>query len=739
MTQHTHTLSIDGMSCASCVARVEKALLKVPAVHSASVNLATERASVAGGELSALLQAIEKIGYSAAPITATQPSTHHHHDEDASALRRGVLIAAIPTLPLFVIEMGRHFVMPFHMALAAIIPDQTLHILFFVATAFVLAVPGQRFFRTGIPALLRGAPEMNSLVALGAGAAFLYSAVATFVPQLLPAEARYVYYEAAAVIVTLILLGRWLEALAKGRSGRAIEALVARQAKDATVIRNGQEQTLPLDQISRGDLVVVRPGERIAVDGLVVEGESHVDEAMLTGEPAPVRRAIGDQVTGGTIATNGFLQVEVTRTGNDTTLAQIIRMVEDAQGGKLPIQALVDRVTAWFVPAVIAIAVVTFIAWTVFGGSGGLAFGLVNAVAVLIIACPCAMGLATPTAIMVGTGRAAELGVLFRRGEALQALGQVTRVAFDKTGTLTEGKPSIAEFIQDGDWDHDEVLQLAASLESRSEHPLAGAIVSAAEAQPLPLLPVTQFEAVPGAGVRGLVDGRLVAIGAPRLFPHLDVSGFAGQAAEPGHTLIFVAIDDHPAAAIAIADAVKPGAAPAIAALHEQSISTAMISGDSRTTAEAVASGLGIDAVQADVLPAGKVAALEHLSGPAPTAFVGDGINDAPALAAAAVGIAMGSGTDVAIESADVVLVGGDPRGVVNAIRISRATMANIRQNLVWAFGYNVLLIPVAAGALYPAFGWLLSPILAAGAMAISSVLVVTNAQRLRQIKGMSL
>jgi heavy metal translocating P-type ATPase len=748
MNEHVHTkpvsIDIEGMTCASCVARVEKSLLKVPGVTAASVNLATERATVSGGDDAALLAAIAKAGYKGSKTPQTHHhahSGHQHHDEDAAILRRDTIIAGVLTLPLFVLEMLGHLYMPFHMWLMSVVSMDVLWTAYFIAASVVLFVPGWRFFKIGIPALLRGAPEMNSLVALGSGAAYLYSVVATFAPQLLPEGTRYIYYEAAAVIVTLILVGRWLEALAKGRTGEAIQRLVREQAKTARVERDGTIVELPIDQVTTDDIIAIRPGEKLAVDGEIVEGTSHIDESMISGEPLPVWRQVGSTVIGGTINVSGSFRYRATKVGGDTMLAQIIRMVEEAQGGKLPIQGVVDKITAWFVPAVIALAIATFAVWAVWGPEPASTFGLVNAVAVLIIACPCAMGLATPTSIMVGTGRAAELGVLFRRSEALQQLGDVKVVAFDKTGTLTEGKPMLTDLILDDDFDHDEVLALVAAVEAKSEHPIATAIVAAAEKAGLTLGTVTEFHAHAGNGVTARVDGRLVSVGSQRHLGYLDVSDFAASIdtlAAAGKTPIFVAIDDKLAAAIVVADSIKPSSKAVIRALHARGLKTAMISGDNRHTAAAIARELGIDEVRADVLPADKVAAIKDLRALGPVAYVGDGINDAPALAEADIGIAVGTGTDAAIESADVVLLGGDLKGVLNALSVSRATMGNIWQNLGWAFGYNVLLIPVAAGVLFPAFGILLNPMIGAGAMALSSVFVVANAQRLRAVKGVT-
>lgn len=739
----TLSLDIAGMTCASCVSRVEKALARVEGVEGVAVNLATERATVrlgAGVETPSLIRAVEKIGYEARLRAPQAPPTHHHHDDDAGRLRRDTLTAAALTLPLFILEMGGHLYPPFHHALMSVVPESGLRWFAFVLATIVLFGPGRVFFRVGLPALVRGAPEMNSLVALGAGAAWAFSSIVTIMPQLVPAETRNVYFEAAAVIVTLILLGRWLEARAKGRTGAAISRLIDRQAKSARVERHGQVVDLDIEDVRVGDVIVVRPGEKVALDGEIIDGQSHVDESMVTGEPLPAPRGPGSPVIGGTLNTTGSFRFRVTRIGGDTLLSQMIRLVEEAQAGKLPIQQLVDRVTAWFVPAVMAVALVTFGAWMVWGPQPQLSYALVNAVAVLIIACPCAMGLATPTSILVGTGRAAELGVLFRKSRALQQLRTVKVVAFDKTGTLTEGKPTLTDFILDDDFAHDEVLGLVAAAESRSEHPIGLAIVAAAEKAGLPLPEVEAFAAEAGGGITATVSGRQVRVGSARYLADVDVSDFDDQVArlaEEGKSAVFAAIDGKAAAAIVVADAIRASSAAAIAALHARGLRTALISGDRQVTAAAVGRMLGIDAVEADVRPADKVAALKALRDKfGPVAFVGDGINDAPALAEADVGMAMGTGTDIAIESADVVLVGSDLRAVADAVTISRATMRNIAENLFWAFGYNVLLIPVAAGVLYPGFGLLLSPMLGAAAMALSSVLVVSNAQRLRWVKG---
>ncbi|MGV2110291.1 heavy metal translocating P-type ATPase [Agrobacterium salinitolerans] len=834
---HRHepvSIPVEGMTCASCVRRVETAAAKVPGVMSSSVNFATKKLTVEPAEgfsARTLDAAIKKVGYDIAPerhefaveglrgeaeagrlkavleavattivvkvdaasgkasvetiggrrerdtlvetaklagfalktpgprdnsahqghgqMAAGETGGHDHmqHAGEEGALKRDLTIAAILTAPLFVLEMGGHLYEPMHHWLMGIIETQNLYYIYFVLATAVIFGPGLRFLKTGFPALLRGAPEMNSLVALGVTAAYAYSVVATFAPDLLPAEAQFVYYEAATVIVTLILTGRLLEARASGRTGDAIRKLMSLQAKTARVERDGATIDISPDDLVMGDIVVIRPGERLAVDGEVVEGSSYVDESMISGEPVPVEKKIGATVVGGTINKTGAFKFKATKVGADTMLSQIIRMVEEAQGSKLPIQLLVDRVTALFVPVVIAIAVLTFIVWAIFGPEPAYTFALVNAVAVLIIACPCAMGLATPTSIMVGTGRAAELGVLFRKGQALQELRSAEIVVVDKTGTVTKGRPELTDLVVAEGFADNEVLALVAAVEGRSEHPIAEAIVRAAEEKnmttPAGLEPTTveNFESVTGYGIAATVNGRRLEVGADRYMAKLghSVDIFAEVAArlgDEGKTPLYAAIDNRLAAAIAVADPLKPSSIAAIKALQAMGIEVAMVTGDNERTANAIARQVGISRVVAEVLPEGKVKAIHEMrAGGKVLAFVGDGINDAPALAEADIGIAVGTGTDVAIESADVVLVGGDLLGAVNAIEMSRATMRNIKENLFWAFGYNVALIPVAAGVLYPAFGITLSPMIGAGAMALSSVFVLANALRLKRAK----
>ncbi|APO74498.1 copper-transporting ATPase protein ActP 2 [Rhizobium etli 8C-3] len=741
----TETLEVlvDGMTCAACVSRVERALKALPGVVDASVNLATEKATVryAAGAASirALKDAIRAAGYQ----PKTESGAENANGDDRRdveihklALRLGVSV--ILTLPLFLIEMGSHFIPGVHaFVMETFGMGGSLYLQFMMATV-VLFGPGLVFFQKGVPNLLRLAPDMNSLVVLGTSAAWTYSVVATFAPAALPAGTVNVYYEAAAVIVTLILLGRYLEARAKGKTSQAIKRLLGLQAKTAFVERSGTFVETEIDDVVVGDVIRIRPGEKVPVDGTVVSGESYVDEAMITGEPLPRSKSIGSEVVGGTINKTGSFTFRATKVGADTVLAQIVRMVEAAQGSKLPIQALVDRVTRWFVPAVIVVALLTFGAWMILGPSPALSFALVNAVAVLIIACPCAMGLATPTSIMVGTGRGAELGILFRKGEALQSLREVRIVALDKTGTLTKGKPELTDFqVADG-FLREDVLGWVASIEALSEHPIAEAIVKAADSEGLALADVKGFEASPGYGVKGSVAGRSLLVGADRALVRegISVEGFAlvdEELSRKGRSPLYVAVDGRLAAIVAVSDPIKETTPGAIRALHAFGLEVAMITGDNRRTAEAVAAELGIDRVVAQVRPEGKVEAVKRLREHGKVAFVGDGINDAPALTEADVGLAVGTGTDVAVESADVVLMSGDLTAVVTAIGLSRATIRNIKQNLFWAFVYNAGLVPVAAGLLYPVNGTLLSPVFAAGAMAMSSVFVLANALRLRR------
>lgn len=754
------SLGVSGMTCASCVARVERVVSRMDGVSDVAVNLTTERAEVALEPQSAttvddVIAAIKKAGYEASLIQQSKQQSDsgdeannswveqlsQRKEQEENVLKRHLLIAVILTLPVFILEMGAHLIPSFDDWITTNVGTQNNWYIQFVLTTLVLIYPGRRFYQLGIPALLRMGPDMNSLVAVGTLAAYGFSVVATFIPFILPDASVHVYYESAAVIVTLILFGRYLEARAKGRTSEAIQRLVGLQAKEARVQRDGEWVQIPITKVHDGDIIQVRPGERVAVDGIVLEGQSYIDESMISGEPIPVEKEKDSEVIGGTVNQQGSFTFKATAVGADTVLSQIINLVEQAQGSKLPIQSIVNKVTYWFVPTVIALAILTFLVWMIFGPSPALSFAVVNAVAVLIIACPCAMGLATPTSIMVGTGRGAEMGVLFRKGEALQTLRDAKVVAVDKTGTLTLGRPTMTDLEVSEGFDRNQVLALVAAAEQQSEHPIAHAIVEAAKEEGLDLAKVKEFDSITGMGIRALIDDHKVEIGADRFVKSLDLdpSSFdeaALRLAAEGKSPMYAVIDNKLAAIIAVSDPIKDSTAGAIDALHELGIKVVMITGDKQQTAEAIAKILSIDEVIAEVMPEGKLKEIKSLREKyGSVAFVGDGINDAPALAEADVGIAIGTGTDVAMEAADVVLMSGSLNGVPNAIALSKATIKNIHQNLFWAFAYNTALVPVAAGVLYPFYGILLSPMFAAGAMALSSVFVLSNALRLKTFK----
>ncbi len=737
--------AIEGMTCASCVAHVEKAVRSVPGIVEASVNLANNRAHVrlrsglvpAG----AIERAVERAGYVVTPIERGGIAAADAEEREIDRLRRSFILAAVLALPIFALEMGGHAFPALHHWLASVVDDAVLQVASFALATLAVFWPGLRFHTTGLPKLARGVPDMNSLVSVGTLAAYGYSTLSVFAPDVLPPGTANVYFEAASVVIALILLGRWLEALSRGRAGEAIRRLVHLQPPTARVYRAGAPAEIQVERIVVGDRIQVRPGERVPVDGTVEEGRSNVDESMVTGEPVPVAKGPGDAVVGGTINGTGAFVFAATRVGADTLLAQIVRLVETAQAAKLPVQALVDRITGRFVPAIFGIAMLTFAAWILAGPEPAIPYALVNAVCVLIIACPCAMGLATPISIIVATGRAAETGILFRRGDALQTLGNAKIVAFDKTGTLTMGKPALTDLVLADGFARADVLSLVASVEALSEHPLAAALVAAARAENAPPRTVSGFRAEPGFGAAADVAGRRVAVGAARYMAKLgiDVAAFAQTSdalAAEGRTTLYAAVDGRAAALLAVADPIRPQAAAAIARLHAMGLRAAMVTGDNARTAAAVARRIGIDTVVAEVLPAGKLETIRRLRAESgAVAFVGDGINDAPALAEADVGIAIGTGTDVAIESAEIVLATPNLSNVAAAVALSRAAMRNIAQNLFWAFAYNAALVPVAAGALYPFGGPLLSPMLAAAAMAASSVFVVSNALRLRRFR----
>lgn len=740
----SYQVGVRGMTGAQGASGVERALQQVAGVLEANVNLATEQAHVRYLSASVgpreLKQAIRAAGYEVVEADGAERVDREQEarDQEIARLGRAVAWSALFAVPLVFVSMVAMAFPPLEASLMGLLGHRGMQGLELLLAAPVQFGPGRRFYRLGWASLRHGSPDMNTLVMLGTSAAFFYSLAATLGPQLFPAGTAQVYYEASAVVITLILLGKYLEAKAKGHTSQAIKRLMGLQPRTARILRLGAEVDVPIDEVQVGDVILVRPGERLPVDGVVTEGESYVDEAMITGEPVPVAKKAGSDVVGGTVNKTGAFRFRATQVGAATVLAQIIRMVESAQASKPEIQNLADRVVAVFVPAVLAIALLTLVLWLVLGPPPALAMAVVNAVAVLVIACPCAMGLATPTSIMVGTGKASEFGILFRRGAALEELGRTQLVALDKTGTLTRGQPELIDLIPVAGFEPGRVLALAAAAERSSEHPIAQAIARAAVERSLSIPQATDFEALPGLGLRARVDGQRVEVGADRYMAQLGLElgelGEQGmQLAGAARTPLYVALDGKLAALLTVADPIQPTAAGALATLHQLGLRVAMITGDHRRTAEAIARQLGIDSVLAEVLPDGKAAAVKQLQAQGQrVAFVGDGINDAPALAQADVGVAIGTGTDIAVEAADVILMRGDLGGIPAAIQLSRATLANIRLNLFWAFAYNAALIPVAAGILYPLNGWLLSPVLAGAAMGASSLFVLTNALRLR-------
>jgi Cu+-exporting ATPase len=678
---------------------------------------------------------------------ALEPQTAEVEAEDAElkAMERRFWISAVLSLPLFILAMG-HDLYP--AAMPAFLDARLLQWIQLALATPVVLWGGWPFFVRGWASLIHRRLNMFTLIALGIGVAWLYSLVATVSPGLFPASLRTmsgmvpVYFEAAAVITSLVLLGQVLELRARSRTGAAIKMLLGLAPKTARLVQeDGSERDVPLEQVQPGQVLRVRPGEKVPVDGIVLEGVSAVDESMVTGEPIPVEKRAGDQLIGATVNGNGSLLLRAEKVGADTLLAQIVHMVGEAQRSRAPIQKLADTVSGYFVPAVVAIAIVTLIIWFVWGPEPRLSHGIVNAVAVLIIACPCALGLATPMSIMVGTGQGALAGVLIKNAEALEVLEKIDTLVVDKTGTLTEGKPQLVSVVPAKDRDEGELLRLASSLERGSEHPLASAIVNGAEQRGIRTVTVEEFQSLTGRGVTGKVEGHSVALGTALLMDELGVQfGSLAETAETlrreGQTVMLVAVDGREAGLLGVADPIKRSTPEAITLLHEEGVNIVMLTGDNRLTAEAVARRLGIDRIEAEVLPDQKTAAIKRLQGEGrKVAMAGDGINDAPALAQAHVGIAMGTGTDVAMESAGITLVKGDLRGIARAIRLSRATMRNIRQNLFFAFIYNTLGVPIAAGVLYPVWGLLLSPIIAAAAMSLSSVSVIANALRLKRAR----
>ncbi|HSW52533.1 MAG TPA: heavy metal translocating P-type ATPase [Sulfuricaulis sp.] len=735
----TTRLSISGMSCAGCVATVENALKTVPGVTEAAVNFAEHTATVHGKvDPKALVAAVTASGYGAAELRGAEDESEKEAAELAHyrALLRKFIAAFAIGLPLMLAEL---------LGVMPMLDTPSGRVFWLVVgalTLWVLIYAGGHFFRGAWKSFRAHNANMDTLIALGTGAAWLYSMLVVLFPDLVPSLARHAYFEAAAIIIALINLGQALEMRARGKTSEAIKRLIGLQPKTARVIRDGKEMDIPISEVGLDETIRVRPGEKIPVDGVIIEGHSSVDESMLTGEPMPVEKKTGDEVTGGTLNKTGSFLFQAKRIGADTALARIIEMVRRAQASKPAIGRLADRISAVFVPAVLIVAVITFLAWYNFGPDPKLSYMLVATMTVLIIACPCALGLATPISIMVGVGKAAEYGILIRNGEALQQAGKLTTVVLDKTGTITEGRPAVTALVPAPGWDEVKLLTVAAGIETGSEHPLAEAIVAAAKEKQLKVSPAGDFQAIAGHGVSATVDGQKVLFGNARLMTkhNIELGNLPERAQElaaRAQTPMFLAVDGKAAGIVAVADPIKPDSKAAIARLHASGIRVAMITGDNRATAEAVAREVGVDEVLAEVLPGDKadqVAALQSRGGI--VGMVGDGINDAPALARADVGFAIGTGTDIAIESADVALMRGSLHGIADAIAISRATVRNIKQNLFGAFIYNVLGIPVAAGVLYPFTGLLLNPIIAGAAMAMSSVTVVSNANRLRWFKS---
>lgn len=739
MTEVTKTFAIKGMHCASCVSLLERSLKKVEGVTNANVNLATEKATVKYDSQKVtdkhLESAVSNVGYQA----LISDEIKHEEDEQAEkqkelkSLRNQVIISLIlGGLILWgsfpgLMKTAPMFLQNFWLQLILATPVQ------FWA--------GYGFYRATISALKHRTANMDTLVAIGTTVAFAYSVFVTVLPEVVKRIGidPMPYFDTSSIIIGLILLGRYFEARAKAGTSEAIKKLIGLQAKTARVIKDGKEQDIPIDQVEIGNVVRVRPGEKIPVDGVIIEGESSIDESMLTGESIPTDKTTGDTVVGATINKNGTFTFKTTKVGGETMLAQIIKLVQEAQGSKAPIQRIADLISSYFVPIVLMLAVATFVIWYDFGQTQALLFALLNTVAVLIIACPCAMGLATPTAIMVGTGKGAEHGILIKDAESLETAHKINTIIFDKTGTLTKGQPEVTDVIKAGSLDENELLRVAASIEKGSEHSLAEAIVKAAESKQLNLSKVESFKAIPGHGVEGMVDGKKVFLGNKRLMDRekINLDSYIQEVSKlenGGKTVMMLAINNQLAGMVAVADTIKETARQGVDALKNLGVEVVMISGDNQRTANAIARSLGIDRVLAEVLPDQKEAEVRKIQAEGKkVAMVGDGINDAPALAAADVGIAMGSGTDVAIEAADITLINKDLRSVASAIILSKKTMSTIKMNLVWAFGYNIILIPVAMGILYPFFHLLLNPIYASVAMATSSISVVSNSLFLKR------
>ncbi len=738
-------LPIQGMTCASCVSKVEKSVRSLKGVLQVNVNLATERASIeylpGVVAINDFKTAIQDAGYQILEVKEEDIVEKEKlaREAELSTLKWKFIIGAILLTPILLLMYGAGILEKW----IGLSKEANFFIQFLLATP-VQFWAGMQFYVGFWKATRHKTSDMNTLIAVGTSAAYLYSLIVTFIPHRIMVKGLMldVYFDTSAAIIVLILLGRFLEARAKGKTSEAIKKLIGLQPKTARIIRNGNEMDIPVSEVAPGDLVMVRPGEKIPVDGVVKEGYSSVDESMVTGESLPVEKKSGDLIIGATINKTGTFKFEATRVGKDTVLSQIVRLVQEAQGSKPPIARMVDVIASYFVPIVISIAVITFIIWLLFGPHPAFTYAFLNFIAVLIIACPCALGLATPTSIMVGTGKGAENGILIRGAEALETAHRLDTIVLDKTGTLTRGEPSVTDIIESEGFTKQEILILAASAEKGSEHPLGEAIVKKAEEKGFILSDSKDFRALAGHGIEATVDSKRILLGNLRLMEEKKVrlDGLAERAEQlsgQGKTPMFLAVDGQGAGIIAVADTLKENSKAAVETLHRMGLEVVMLTGDNQRTAKAVANQIGIGRVLAEVLPEKKAEEVKRLQGEGKkVGMVGDGINDAPALAQADVGIAIGTGTDVAMESSDITLIGGDLRGVVTAIALSKATIRNIKQNLFWAFAYNTILIPVAAGALFPFFGILLNPIFAAGAMAFSSVTVVSNALRLRRFQA---
>lgn len=745
-------IPIGGMTCAACAQRVEKAIHKLSGVETVSVNLATEKATIVytSGQVrvSVIKEAIEQAGYKALDVSRTDGSdaARERKQREVRVMWTRFIVAAVFCVPLFYISMAPMITMS--TALRFWYPtifDPMHYPLIYALVQLVLTIPilvaGYKFYTVGVKALIRLSPNMDSLVAIGTSAAFIYAVYNTFLIAGGDFHAANVlYYETAGVILTLVLLGKTLEASAKGRTSEALKKLMGLAPKTAMIVHDGVEKEIPIDEVEIGDIIIVKPGEKIPVDGKVLEGHTSIDESMLTGESMPVDKKAGDAVFAATINANGSIRFQAEKVGSDTALAQIIKLVEDAQGSKAPIAQIADIVSGYFVPVAFVIAVLSAGAW--FLATRDVEFAMTIFISVLVIACPCALGLATPTAIMVGTGKGAENGILIKGGEALEIAHKINTIVFDKTGTITEGKPTVTDIVTTGSQEKDELLQLAASAEKGSEHPLGQAIVQGAEGKGLLMIKADHFEAITGRGIEAVLDGQTILAGNRKLMEERKISltaleEDADRLAGEGKTPMYIVINDALAGIIAVADVVKASSKSAIAKLHQMGVEVAMITGDNKKTAAAIARQVGIDRILAEVLPQDKAGEVKKLQGEGrKVAMVGDGINDAPALVQADIGIAIGSGTDVAMESADIVLMQSDLMDVPTAIHLSKRTIRNIKQNLFWAFGYNVVCIPIAAGLLYLFGGPLLNPMFAAAAMSLSSVSVVTNALRLKRFKA---